>query len=91
VAHGAPAALADLDRADPVRRALGQVLLEEAALLDAAAEALHRDRPVAQVRQHRAGDRAEVVVQVVLGQPVGRPQQPVGVGQLHLARRRAHL
>ena len=67
-----PLARRDLDAEarDPLRHPLRRVLLEERLAVGAVGIAPHRERPVAQVRHEHARDRAVVVDQVALRDPL---------------------
>ena len=78
----AAAGRADPFGADPRRRVPGHVLLEERRLLDAVGPAHHRDRAVAQVRQHHVGDRQVVGEHVGLRGAGERVEHLARVGQL---------
>ena len=60
----------------------GRVLLEEVLALPAVGVALHRERPVAQVRHEDGRDVAVEREQVALGDPLVRPERLVEVRQL---------
>jgi hypothetical protein len=79
VVHG-PArlvvALLNLDPLEPARKPLRHVLLDEALLLDAGGEPLHRDRTSPDVRDHERRHRLVVRAQLTLGD--------AGVGEEHL-------
>ena len=76
---------AELARRDPVGNALRRLLLEERIGGDPFAPALHRERPVAQVRDDRVGDPVVVAEQVALRDAVVGKEHAVGRRQLHLA------
>ena len=69
-------------RRDPVGHVLRRVLLEEELALPPVRIALHRERPVAQVRQDRRRDVAVVGEQVALRDPLLRPERLVEVREL---------
>ncbi len=73
-------------RRDPVGHVLRSVLLEEELPERAVGIALHRERPLAQVRHDDGGDVAVVREQVALRDPLLRPERLVQVGQLQHAR-----
>ena len=75
----------ELPRRDPVGHVLGRVLLEEVAARDPVGIALHRERPVLQVRQQDGRNRAVVGEQVALRDPVVREEDLVEVGELERA------
>src|SRR5262249_44425302 len=85
-------ALARLEdpRLDPVGHPLGRVLLEEEAGRDALAEALHRERAVAQVRHEGVGDVPVVLEQLGLRDAALREEHPVAAREPDLAVRPAH-
>ncbi len=76
---------------DPVRHVRRRVLLEEELALPAVGVALHRERPVAQVRDEHRRDVAVVREQVALRDPLVRPERLVEVRQLQDARPAADL
>ena len=61
-----------------------EILLQKALFADAAREPLHVERASFDVRQHRVGDRAVVVDNFALGDPVSGKQHPVAVADLNL-------
>ena len=69
-------------RRDPVGHVLRRVLLEEELALPAVGVALHRERPVAQVRDEHRRDVAVVGEQVALRDPLLRPERLVQVREL---------
>src|SRR5206468_6177106 len=71
---------------DPVRHALRRLLLEERAAGQPFAPALHRERPVLQVRDDRVGDLVVIVEEVALRDPVVRKENAVGGAELDLLR-----
>ena len=73
----------DAEARDPVRHVLRRVLLEERLAERAVGVAPHRERPVAEVRHEHRRDRAVVVEQVALRDPLVRPEELVEVGELH--------
>ena len=73
---------------DPVRHVRRRVLLEEELALPAVGVALHRERPVAQVRHEHGRDVAVVREQVALRDPLVRPERLVEVRELQHARPR---
>jgi hypothetical protein len=72
-------------RRDPVRLALGRVLLEEEAARGPLPEPLHRERPVLQVRDERGRDGGVVVPEVALRHAVLGEEHAVGAREAHLA------
>ena len=70
---------------DPVRRALGQRLLDDDVLGDPLVPAPQVHRAVLAVRDHQLGHARVVLGQVGLGDPVVREQDLVGVGELDLS------
>ena len=65
----------------PLRR----LLLEERLAVDAVGPALHRERPVAEVRHEHGRDPAVVVEEIALRDPALGIEDAVGARQLHLA------
>src|SRR4051794_6248624 len=84
LSFAAPRPCAELTRRDPVRHPLGRLLLEERAAREPFAPALHRERPVLQVRQEHVGDLVVIAEQVALRDAVVGEQHAVGRAQLHL-------
>jgi hypothetical protein len=72
-----------LDPADPAGEVRRHVLLENPVAFDAVGIACHRDRPVAQPRQHPPGDIRVVPGQILLGDAVVGKQDLPGVGELN--------
>ncbi len=62
--------LGNLDALQPVREAAGDVLLDEALLVDPCRKPLHRDGALADVREHDRRDGLVVRRDVSLGDPV---------------------
>ena len=73
-------------RRDPVGHVLRRVLLEEELAVPAVGIALHRERPVLQVRHEHGRDVAVVREQVALRDPLLGPERLVEVRQLEHAR-----
>src|SRR5262249_7483204 len=71
-----------LARRDPVRQVLRRLLLEEDLARDAVRIALHRERPVPQVRDERHRNLLVVREHVSLGDLVVRIEDAVGGAQL---------
>src|SRR5262249_40719398 len=80
----------ELPRLDPLRHSLRRLLLEERAALEPLAPALHRERPVAQVRQDPFRDTPVIGEEISLGHAVVREEHPVGAAQLDASRRLSH-
>jgi hypothetical protein len=74
--------LRHFDALQPLRKALGDVLLPEPLLADSRRIPLHRHRPAAQVRQHHRRDRLVIGSELSLGDAV--------IGEEHLVRVRDH-
>ena len=72
----------ELPRRDPVRQVLRRLLLEEHLARDPVRIALHRERPVAQVRNERVCNLLVVREHVALRDPVVRKEDAVGRAQL---------
>ena len=70
---------------DPLRHVRRRVLLEERLAVRAVGIAAHRERPVAQVRHEHRRDRAVVVDQVALRDPLVGPEDLVEVRELDAA------
>ncbi len=88
----------DRRRRDPVGHPLRRVLLEEELALPPVGVALHRERPVLEVRDEHRRDRVVVREQVALRDPLVRPEELVQVRRLEdalaladLGRRSARL
>ena len=75
----------ELPRRDPVGHAPRRLLLEERLAVDAVGPPLHRERPVAEVRDEHGRDAAVVVEDIALRDPALRIENAVGARQLHLA------
>src|ERR671922_2006824 len=71
-------------RLHPRRLALGRLFLEERPVANAAAPALHRERPVLQVRHEHGSDLAVVLEQVALRDPVLGEEDAVTARQRHV-------
>ncbi len=69
-------------RLDPVRDVGRRLLLEEALALPAVRVALHRERPLAQVRDENLGDVAVVGEELALRDPLLGPERLVEVREL---------
>jgi hypothetical protein len=74
---------ADRDPLDPRGGVVGDVLPEEGPTLPAVRVPLHRERPVADVREERGCDGAVVAEQVTLRDPLVRPVRLVEIGEAH--------
>src|SRR5688572_23579647 len=87
------ALLLHFDARKPGWKALGDVLLHEALLVDARRKALHGDRPVAKVRQEGRRQRLVIRGELTFADAVTRKEQLFGMGNhgLSLVTSRAAL